>query len=246
MRIDNVPHDNVDLPMPIFQLTEEILFPHPNLAEENGLLAIGGDLSPERLVAAYKAGIFPWFSDNDPILWWFTSPRLVIYPEEFKIPKRLLRYMKKPLFQITMDKAFEQVISNCAETRISKQEGTWVTDDMQEAYSTLHKLGYAHSVECWLGDQLAGGLYGVALGHVFFGESMFSTQSNGSKIALASLVAHLKKRDYQLIDCQMTTDHLLQFGAREISGKAFQKHLTSFITSTLPDGVWHDDPKTRY
>ncbi len=230
--------------MPVFQLPDEILFPHPELAEENGLLAIGGDLSPERLVAAYKAGIFPWYSQNDPILWWFTSPRLVIYPGEFRIPKRLARYIRKPLYQITMDTAFQQVISACANVRRNKEGGTWITKEMQEAYCRLHHLGYAHSVECWHNDQLAGGLYGVALGRVFFGESMFTHFSNSSKIALVSLVTHLRSKDFRLIDCQMSTDHLVQLGAREISGKKFRKHLESFISTTSPDGVWHNDTKT--
>ncbi len=244
MRIDNGTRDRVDLCMPVFQLTDEIIFPHPDLAEENGLLAIGGDLSPTRLVAGYKAGIFPWYSQNDPILWWFTSPRLVIYPGEFRIPKRLERYLRKPLFEVSMDHAFEQVIAACANVRRDKEEGTWITEEMQEAYCRLHYLGYAHSVECWHGDQLAGGLYGVALDRVFFGESMFTVLSNSSKVALASLVKYLIKRDYQLIDCQMTTEHLVNFGACEISGKKFQKHLQTFITTTSPGGVWQNDTKT--
>ncbi len=228
--------------MPVFQLTHKNLFPHPDFAEQNGLLAIGGDLKADRLVAAYRNGIFPWYSQGEPILWWFTSPRLVIYPEEFCIPKRLKRYIKKGIFTVTFDTAFNQVISACAESR--PQQGTWITEEMQTAYCTLHDLGYAHSVECWQDGNLAGGLYGVALGKVFFGESMFSRLSNSSKFALVYLVNHLKENDFQLIDCQMTTDHLIQFGGREISGKRFQTHLDKFISTLLPDGVWHNDPNT--
>ena len=229
--------------MPVFQLTEDIVFPSPSLAEENGLLAIGGDLSPGRLINGYRNGIFPWYSNDDPILWWFTSPRLVIYPEEFRIPKRLVRYMRKPLYRVTMDQAFDKVIDCCATIRINNGEETWITDEMRNAYCQLHDLGYAHSVECWQNETLAGGLYGIALDRVFFGESMFSSLSNSSKIALASLVNHLKERNFGLIDCQMTTDHLLRYGAREISGKNFLRHLKDLISTISPDGVWTYDTK---
>lgn len=227
--------------MPVFRLTEDILFPRPNLAEENGLLAVGGDLSPARLIAGYSSGIFPWYSEGEPILWWFTSPRLVIYPEKFRISKRLARYMRKPLFRISLDEAFAQVIESCATVRTMKGEATWITEEMKMAYLTLHELGYAHSVECWQDDILAGGLYGVALDRVFFGESMFTKFSNSSKIALAALVLHLRKRGVELIDCQMTTDHLLQFGASEISGNEFSKHLRTLIQRLTPDGKWNYD-----
>jgi len=229
--------------MPVFQLIEDILFPCPSLAEENGLLAIGGDLSPARLINGYRKGIFPWYSEGDPILWWFTSPRLVIYPDEFRIPKRLVRYMRKPLYRVTMDQAFDQVIDCCAEIRLNNGEETWITDEMRNAYCQLHDLGYAHSVECWQNETLVGGLYGIALDKVFFGESMFTSLSNSSKIALASLVDHLKKRNFGLIDCQMTTDHLLRYGAREISGKNFLRHLKDLISTISPDGVWTYDTK---
>jgi len=205
--------------MPVFRLTEDIVFPRPTLAEENGLLAVGGDLTPTRLLEAYRLGIFPWYSDGDPILWWFTSPRFVIYPEQFRIPKRLVRYMKKPLYKVTFDTAFDQVITSCASINRTHEEGTWITDEMKAAYSRLHSLGFAHSVECWHGTILAGGLYGVALDRVFFGESMFTTMANGSKIALATLVQYLKMNGFRLIDCQMRTDHLLQYGACEITGR---------------------------
>ncbi len=225
--------------MPVFQLTQDIIFPRPSLAEENGLLAIGGDLSPGRLISAYRLGIFPWYSEGDPILWWFTSPRFVIYPDKFRTPKRLARYMRKPLYRITMDSAFDQVIELCATVRTISGEETWITEEMKVAYTSLHDLGYAHSVECWQGDELAGGLYGVALDQVFFGESMFTILPNGSKIALATLVKHLKKKKFKLIDCQMTTEHLLRYGACEISGRVFRHHLKEYISKLSPDGNWN-------
>lgn len=228
--------------MPVFRLNEEVIFPRPSLAEENGLLAVGGDLSPERLISAYTLGIFPWYSQGDPILWWHITPRLVIFPEQFRIPKRLARYIRKPLFQVSLDCAFARVIESCAAVRTLQGEETWITDEMKEAYLRLHRLGYAHSVECWQGDKLAGGLYGVALDRVFFGESMFTTISNGSKVALASLVIYLRRRGFRLIDCQMTTEHLLQYGACEISGNEFRRYLNDYINTLSPDGKWTDEP----
>ena len=227
--------------MPVFRLTNDIIFPRPELAEENGLLAVGGDLSAGRILTAYRLGIFPWYSDGDPILWWFTSPRLIIYPEQFRISKRLARYIKKPLYRITMDEAFTKVIKACALVTRGEGEGTWLTSEMIEAYINLHELGYAHSVECWHEDKLIGGLYGVGLDRVFFGESMFTTMSNGSKIALATLARYLTMRGYQMIDCQMKTDHLLRYGACEISGRSFRKHLEDFIQQLTPDGKWKYD-----
>ena len=227
--------------MPIFRLPREKIFPHPHLAEDNGLLAIGGGLSPERLLKAYRSGIFPWYSEGDPILWWFTSPRLVIYPGKIHISKRLARYMRKPLYRVTADLAFEEVIASCAFIRRQNDEGTWITDGMREAYVTLHRMGYAHSIECWHGDNLVGGLYGVALGRVFFGESMFSRMGNASKIALASLARFLHHKGFQLIDCQMTTDHLMQFGAVEISGNDFSGLLSQYILDFSTDGTWKDE-----
>lgn len=227
--------------MPVFRLTDDILFPRPNLAEENGLLAVGGDLSPGRLISAYRLGIFPWYSEGDPILWWFTSPRFVIYTDAFRVPKRLARDIKKSLYRVTMDQAFERVIASCASVRTRNGEETWITEEMKRAYCLLHSLGFAHSVECWKGDELAGGLYGVALDRVFFGESMFTLLPNGSKIALASLVSFLQHRGYKLIDCQMTTDHLRQFGACEITGREFRRHLKEYISTLSPDGSWNYD-----
>lgn len=216
--------------MPIFQLTNAPVFPDPSLAEDNGLLAVGGDLSTERLLAAYSQGIFPWYSEGEPPLWWFTNPRLVIFPDSFKVSKRFARTLRNTDFRITFDSNFLRIISACADIRTEKGEGTWISREMKDAYYQLHLAGYAHSVECWLGDELAGGLYGVQIGDVFFGESMFTRISNGSKAALTALVKHLKQQGIALIDCQMTTRHLQSFGAVEISGKKFSNLLKQHIT----------------
>jgi len=224
--------------MPIFQLPDEIIFPPPNLAEPNGLLAVGGDLSVSRLIAAYRNGIFPWFSEDDPILWWFTSPRLILAPEDLRISKRLRRYQKNSSMTLTINAAFSEVIEKCASIPRRENEGTWITRQMITAYEELHRHRYAHSVECWQGSELVGGLYGIALGKVFFGESMFSEKPNCSKLALIHLVNFLKSQGYRLIDCQMTTDHLLSLGAREISGEEFQRLLEQYITSELHTGAW--------
>lgn len=227
--------------MSVFLLNDQIVFPSPDLAEENGLLAVGGDLMPERLIAGYRRGIFPWFSEGDPFLWWFTSPRLVLFPNEFKIPKRLQRYRKKSSIKITRDKDFAQVIKACAETRIQSGEETWIGEEMQQAYIKLHQMGYAHSIECRTDNTLVAGLYGIALDKVFFGESMFSLTPNGSKFALIELVSYLKSMQFQLIDCQMTTDLLVSFGAKEITGKEFQMQLQSSIKNITPSGNWNND-----
>lgn len=226
--------------MPLFKLSAEIAFPSPLLADEDGLLAVGGDLQPARLIAAYRSGIFPWFSQGDPLLWWFTHPRLVLFLNTFMISRRLARDIRKQRFTVTFDRAFTLVMTSCAQVRVEKGEGTWISQEMREAYCRLHELGYAHSVECWQGETLVGGLYGVALDRIFFGESMFTRVSNASKVALAALVERLKAAGYQLIDCQMTTRHLLSFGAQEISGTEFLDQLNSFIQTTVPDGKWSD------
>ncbi len=227
--------------MPVFRLTEQILFPHPELAEDNGLLALGGDLRTERLIAAYRQGIFPWSAQGDPLLWWFTSPRLVLLLPELKVSKRIARYLRNSGFTVTLDQAFSQVIRMCADSRSDTRRDTWISLEMQDAYIQLHRLGYAHSVECWSDGALAGGLYGVALDRVFFGESMFSAVSNSSKMAFVHLVTHLRKKDFYLIDCQMTTQHLLRFGAKEISGRLFSTLLQKYIQTTHPNGTWKND-----
>jgi leucyl/phenylalanyl-tRNA--protein transferase len=224
--------------MPVFQLARPVHFPPPDLAEENGLLAVGGDLSPERLLSAYRQGIFPWYAEGDPILWWFTSPRLVLFPDEFRIPRRLARYTRNTQLESTRDCAFAEVIRNCATVRTETGDRTWITPAMQDAYTELHRLGFAHSIECWQRDQLVGGLYGIALDRVFFGESMFSRINCGSQFALIELVEYLKSENYKLIDCQMTTNHLLRFGAREIDGKEFQHLLKENIREIVPHENW--------
>ena len=226
--------------MPVFQLTEKIIFPPPELAEENGLLAVGGDLSAKRLLLAYSKGIFPWYSAGEPILWWSPSPRLVIFTDEFKVPNRLSRFIKQKKYKVTMDHAFQQVITGCASAADRQHKGTWIDDDMIEAYTLLHEMGYAHSVECWMDDELVGGLYGIALGKIFFGESMFSRQSNASKVAFVYLAEKLLERGFDLIDCQLKTEHLMQFGAREIPGVEFQDLLVRSVTLETR-GKWQKD-----
>ena len=224
--------------MPVFRLSAKILFPPPHLAEPNGLLAIGGDLSVKRLIAAYRRGIFPWFSEGDPLLWWSPTPRLVLFPGEFRLPKRLARYARNSVLTTTCDQAFAEVIASCATTRTDNGQPTWITPAMQSAYIELHREGYAHSIEVWRDGCLAGGLYGVSLGRVFFGESMFSRISSGSQFALIALVDTLRNKDFQMIDCQMTTNHLLRFGAREIKGEQFQTLLDNHIDSLISHGTW--------
>lgn len=205
-------------------------FPHPDMAltEPDGLLAVGGDLSLERIINAYLNGIFPWYSDGQPILWWSPNPRAVLFPEKLHVSKSLKKIMKKTVFTTTIDQAFAQVIQACAEMPRDNQDGTWITHDMQQAYIKLHQQGIAHSAECWQDGQLVGGLYGIALGRIFFGESMFAKRSNASKAAFVYLVDELKKSDYALIDCQVTTQHLLSLGAEEIPRERFLKLVTEY------------------
>lgn len=197
----------------IFQLTEALVFPLPSLAEPDGLLAIGGDLSAERLVLAYSNGIFPWFSEGDPICWFAPHERCVIFPEKIKVSKSMRKILSDAVFTVTMDKAFKEVIMNCAAAPRKDQDGTWITTAMQEAYTNLHQKGWAHSVEVWYGEVLVGGLYGLELNGVFCGESMFSLMSNASKTALIWLS---RQPQYRLIDCQVPNDHLMSLGAEMI------------------------------
>jgi leucyl/phenylalanyl-tRNA--protein transferase len=215
--------------MPVFTLSDRLSFPPPHLAIQEGLLAVGGDLSVERLILAYRSGIFPWYSKGEPILWWSPDPRLVLYPSELRISKSLQKVIKRRLFQITVNKAFDAVIQGCADVKRSYGEGTWITDEMKSAYCRLHRYGYAHSIEAWQENELVGGLYGVALGHAFFGESMFSRVSNASKVAFVTFVEILKELKFDLIDCQVKTDHLIRFGAREIPRKKFLEQLEKAI-----------------
>jgi leucyl/phenylalanyl-tRNA---protein transferase len=226
------------MPMPVFRLIDEPIFPSPEFAEPDGLLAIGGDLEPARLLTAYNQGIFPWFSHGDPILWWSPSPRLVLFPEEFHLPRRLQRTLRSGFFTVSADTAFAEVIAGCATASGRSCQGTWITEEMQQAYIRLHTLGFAHSIECWHGKQLAGGLYGVCLDRVFFGESMFTLVTDASKVALAHLVQFALRSGIAMIDCQMTTDHLLRFGARELSRDAFQAELDCLIDRCRPQPNW--------
>ena len=221
--------------MPVFRLDQTIAFPPPQLAREDGLLAVGGDLSVERLVLAYSLGIFPWYSPGEPILWWAPDPRLVLFPNELNISRRLARTIRQGVYTVTFDNDFVSVIRNCAEVeRNSGPTGTWIDDEMITAYCKLHELGIAHSVECWEEDTLVGGLYGISIGGMFFGESMFSKERDSSKVALAALVEKLTSLDFGCIDCQVSTDHLISMGAREVKGEEFQLLLERYIQPGSP------------
>ncbi len=202
------------------------------LSEPNGLLAAGGDLSVPWLLAAYRQGIFPWFNEGDPILWWSPSPRMVIYPHQLHISRSLRKALKKGGFTVTINHKFQDVITACAKPRrgslFDDESATWITSSMTESYLALHQAGFSHSVEVWQGDKLCGGLYGVAIGRVFFGESMFSQMTNGSKIAIAHLVEHLKQWQYKLIDCQVHNDHLNSLGAIEIDRLSFERIIEKY------------------
>lgn len=221
--------------MPIFVLSENVVFPPAHLADENGLLAVGGDLSPERLLSAYRHGIFPWYGEDEPILWWSPNPRLVLYPHELRVSRRLERLIRTGRFEITRDKAFHDVIAGCAGPRAKDHVGTWIVSDMIAAYTRLYEAGYAHSVEAWQDGQLVGGLYGLRLGGCFFGESMFTRVSNASKVAFVTFVRYLSARGCKLVDCQVSTAHLMRFGAREIPRKLFLKQLQALGAKKLGD-----------
>lgn len=202
------------------------------LRAPNGLLCAGADLSPGRILTAYSRGIFPWFNEGEPILWWSPSPRMVLYPAELRISRSLGKILRRGHFEVRMDTAFPQVMQECAAPR-KGQAGTWISPAMRAAYGRLHEMGYVHSIESWRGGMLVGGLYGLALGRVFFGESMFSRENDASKVALAHLVGYIESLGFRLIDCQMSTPHLASLGAREIPRSQFQQHLRDWT----PDGV---------
>ncbi|MCX7896468.1 MAG: leucyl/phenylalanyl-tRNA--protein transferase [Rhodocyclaceae bacterium] len=222
------------------RLPPEPLFPPPSsaLSDPNGLLAVGGDLSPRRLLAAYRQGIFPWYAPGDPILWWCPDPRMVLIPKEFKISRSLAKTLRNAVYTVTLDADFAAVIHACATTPRSGQQGTWITREMESAYLRLHELGHAHSVEVWRENRLIGGLYGVAIGKAFFGESMFSLARDASKIALAHLVRYLDNQGYGMIDCQMQTAHLASLGARPIAREEFLALLSKLIEIPAPIGPW--------
>ncbi|HHJ38248.1 MAG: leucyl/phenylalanyl-tRNA--protein transferase [Methylothermaceae bacteria B42] len=205
------------------------------LSDPNGLLAVGGNLSPNRLLNAYRQGIFPWYNEGEPILWWSPDPRLVLFPEKLKVSRSLRKILKQKKFSVTFDQDFTGVIEACARPRIGYVgDGTWITPEMKLAYIRLHQLGHAHSVEAWQANELVGGLYGVAIGRVFFGESMFYHRSNASKVAFVTLVESLKRWDYALIDCQVHTQHLTAFGAETIPRKRFVEKL-NILCNELPN-----------
>lgn len=209
----------------MYILTEELIFPPVTEATPEGFLAFGGDLSPERLLLAYKSGIFPWFSEDEPIIWWSPDPRMVLFPDDLKVSKSMKQVLRKNTFKVTYNQAFSEVIDACAKIYRPGQEDTWITEDMKEAYIKLHELGYAISVEVWQNEQLVGGVYGIDLGHIFCGESMFAKVSNASKYGFIHLVERLKNNNCQLIDCQMYTDHLASLGAYEIPREVFLSYL---------------------
>jgi leucyl/phenylalanyl-tRNA---protein transferase len=198
------------------------------LARPNGLLAVGGDLSPSRLIDAYRCGIFPWFNEGEPILWWSPDPRMVLFPHELKISRSLRKTLKRDNYEIRADSAFKQVMEACAAPR-GDQAGTWIHAEMIAAYGRLHEMGMAHSMETWIEGELVGGLYGVGQGKMFFGESMFSRVSDASKIAFVHLVAQLQRWGFEMIDCQMKTEHLASLGAREISRNEFRQKLKELV-----------------
>ena len=221
-------------------------FPDTEFATEEGLLALGGDLSTRRLLKAYRCGIFPWYSPGEPILWWSPDPRCVLYPHQFRPSRSLKKSIRKNRFTFTFDRDFESVIEYCAAPRV-QESGTWITEEMKAAYIQLHYRGYAHSTEVWKNGQLAGGLYGIAMGSMYFGESMFSLVTDASKAALYCLSSHLSARRYHLIDCQVTSPHLLSLGATEIPRREFLENLE--LALSQPDKIesWSSlDPETMF
>ena len=213
-------------------------FPPPELAlrTPNGLLCAGGDLSPQRILAAYRQGIFPWFSEGAPILWWSPDPRMTLEPSQIRISRSLRKTLSRGDYEIRIDSDFVAVIEACAATPRKGQHGTWITAEMCDAYTCLHRLGYAHSVETWIAGQLVGGLYGLAIGRMFYGESMFSRRTDASKIAFAHLIRQLQHRGIEMIDCQMKTDHLASLGGQEISRADFLARLTALTVGAAQPG----------
>jgi leucyl/phenylalanyl-tRNA---protein transferase len=229
----------------IYRLGREIAFPDPARAEPDGLLAVGGDLAPERLLAAYSEGIFPWYDERSPILWWSPDPRLVLDPQELHVSRRLARTIRQGRIRVTSDAAFEDVIRRCSARARPGQRGTWITDEMIEAYGALHRLGFAHSFEAWDGEDLAGGLYGVSLGAAFFGESMFADVTDASKVAFVRAVEWLRDRGVRLVDCQVRTEHLVSLGAREIRREEFLERLAAALDAPTMRGRWELEPAAK-
>ena len=230
--ISVIPFLDIDDPFPPVDLA---------LRDPNGLLAAGADLSPARLIDAYARGIFPWFNDDDPVLWWSPDPRMVLNVNDVRVSRSLRRVIRSSRFRVTADTSFAAVVAGCAEPR-PDQNGTWITDDMASAYARLFDLGYAHSIETWSGDALVGGLYGVALGRMFFGESMFARRSDASKVALVLLARQLSRWGFEWIDCQMSTAHLASLGAREISRASFVRRVRELVREPATASPWTLDP----
>ncbi len=224
--------------MSVYFLTDEIIFPHPSEALEDGLLALGGDLSSERILEAYKHGIFPWFPEDSPILWWSTDPRMVLFPDELKVSKSLQQVINSRKFEVRFDTQFREVIEQCSRVPRKEQDGTWITDEMKDAYCILHNEGVCHSVETYYKGELAGGLYGISIGKVFFGESMFFLQRDASKVALYHLVEKLKEWDFHLIDVQQETSHMKRMGARSIDRSEFLELLATAVKAESHTGLW--------
>lgn len=210
--------------MPIYRLIDELIFP-PVSGAEDGIVAVGGDLSPERLILAYRQGIFPWFNEEEPIVWWSPDPRFVLFPEKLHVPKSMNRVLNQKVFRVTYNEDFEGVITHCKKTPRKGQQGTWITEEMKAAYIQLHQLGYAKSVEVWKEGELVGGMYGVDLGGIFCGESMFSKVSNASKVALITFMQKFEKEGGRLFDCQVHSDHLVTLGAEEIPREEFMMYV---------------------
>jgi len=213
----------------MFLLSNELYFPPENEANEEGILAIGGDLSTQRLLLAYRNGIFPWYTDDEPIIWWCPNPRFVLFPDEIKISKSMRAVVKKQTYSFTINNCFNNVIKNCKTINREGQSGTWISEEVIDAYTNLHNLGYALSAETWKNNKLVGGLYGVKMGNIFFGESMFSLSPNASKVAFIQLVQHLKNEGVKLIDCQVYTNHLESLGAKMIDRNDFMRLLEQHL-----------------
>lgn len=231
--------------MPVYRIPDSLVFPHPELSEPGGLLGVGGDLRPERLLLGYANGIFPWYSEGQPILWFSPDPRFVLPVGDLRVPRSLRKRIRRGDYRITLDTAFPNVIEGCKQAWRPGQSGTWITDDMEQAYITLHERGFAHSVEAWQGDTLVGGLYGVALGRLFAGESMFARASDASKVAFVWLVKQLEAWGFPLVDSQVGTDHLARFGGRDIDRAEYLAGLPELVEAPGRPGPWSFDAGFR-
>jgi leucyl/phenylalanyl-tRNA--protein transferase len=224
--------------MPVYQLPPEIAFPDPTHAEPDGLLAVGGDLSPERVLAAYASGIFPWPHEGWPLLWFSPDPRMVLFPDELKVSRSLRQTLRRARYDVRFDSAFARVIKECGRVPRPGQDGTWITSGMSRAYTRLHEAGFAHSVEAWHEGRLVGGLYGISLGGAFFGESMFALEPDASKVAFVTLVEQLKGWDFDFVDAQVHTQHLERFGARQIPRDEYLQRLSEALKKPTRRGGW--------